>query len=205
MASRQQTGQPDHLRYARDAIRRARSRFCGDDGCGSGGGDPPLGGVSLSCCRHFPADSFFFVARRRGSVEESLLAHPLVVEDLAEVVPAGIGEQHDHKPVGVLRRDSYGTFDGHAARTADQEALDVSEPPRSVGKVETTLRGTTLTRSVGSYTHWNVLRVLDRHRALPEAERQRVEKAIAGTGWEELLAYAPRHRLTKRGFALAFA
>ena len=88
---------------------------------------------------------------------------------------------------------------------ADSRPADVSEPPRSVGKVETTLRGTTLTRSVGSYTHWNVLRVLDRHRALPEAERQRVEKAIAGTGWEELLAYAPRHRLTKRGFALAFA
>ena len=29
--------------------------------------------------------------------------------------------------------------------------------------------------------------------------------AIAGTGWEESLAYEPRHRLTKKGFALAFA
>ncbi len=94
---------------------------------------------------------------------------------------------------------------GRFEEWADGRPADVSEPPRTIGKVEAKLRGTTLTRSVPSYTYWNVSRVLDRHRALPEAERQRVEKAIAGTGWEELLAFAPRHRLTKRGFALAFA
>ena len=32
-----------------------------------------------------------------------------------------------------------------------------------------------------------------------------MDAAIAGTGWEESLAYEPRHCLTKKGFALAFA
>ena len=88
---------------------------------------------------------------------------------------------------------------------ADARPAALDAPPRTVGKVEAPLRGTTLARVAGSYTHWNVVRVLDRHRALPEAERRRVEKELAGTGWEELLAYEPRHRLTKRGFELAFA
>ncbi len=62
-----------------------------------------------------------------------------------------------------------------------------------------------LSRVAGSYTQWNVVRVLDRYRALPETDRVRVEKELAGTGWEELLAFEPRHRLTKRDFKLAFA
>ena len=90
--------------------------------------------------------------------------------------------------------------DWAAARPAD-----VEKPPRTIGKVEVPLRGTTLTRVAGSYTHWNVARVLDRFRALPEADRQRIEKELVGTGWEPLLAFEPRHRLTKRGFELAFA
>jgi hypothetical protein len=39
---------------------------------------------------------------------------------------------------------------------------------------------------------------------LEEADQKRVDKAVAGTGWDALLAYEPRHRLEKRGFELAF-
>lgn len=110
--------------------------------------------------------------------------------------------------LGAMGRDAVPTILGIARAWedwADAKPDDVTEPPRSIGKTETLLRGTPLRRSVGSYTYWNVCRVIDRHRALSDAERARVEKAIAGTGWEELLAFEPRHRLTKRGFALAFA
>ena len=34
--------------------------------------------------------------------------------------------------------------------------------------------------------------------------RGRIDTELAGTGWEPLLAYAPRHRLERRGFELAF-
>ena len=87
---------------------------------------------------------------------------------------------------------------------ADSRPADLEEPPRTIGKIEAPLRGETLSRIAGSYTHWNVMRVLDRFRASPGAERERVEKELTGTGWEELLAYESRHRLTKRGFKLAF-
>jgi glutathione S-transferase len=87
---------------------------------------------------------------------------------------------------------------------ADSRPTDLDEPPRRVGEVAVPLRGTTLTRFAGSYTHWNVMRVLDRFRALPASERERAEKELAGTGWEDLLAFESPHRLTKRGFKLAF-
>ena len=50
-----------------------------------------------------------------------------------------------------------------------------------------------------------VQRTLNAYCALAEPERVAVDAAIAGTGWEEFLAYEPRHRLIKKGFALAFA
>jgi glutathione S-transferase len=90
-------------------------------------------------------------------------------------------------------------------RWADDRPADAEQPPRGLGTVDAPLRGTTLTRMAGPYTHWNVVRVLDRFRALPEAERRRIEKELSGTGWEELLAFEPRHRLTKRGYQLALA
>jgi glutathione S-transferase len=88
---------------------------------------------------------------------------------------------------------------------ADSRPEELEEPPRTIGKIEAPLRGHTLSRVAGSYTQWNVVRVLDRYWALPETDRVRVEKELAGTGWEELLAFEPRHRLTKRDFKLAFA
>lgn len=88
---------------------------------------------------------------------------------------------------------------------ADSRPAELSEWPRAVGTLEVLLRDTPLTRRIGTYGLWNVTRVLDRYRALGEPDRKRVEQAIAGTGWEALLAYEPRHRLVKRGFALDFA
>ena len=54
------------------------------------------------------------------------------------------------------------------------------------------------------YVLFSVGRVLDAYHSLAEDERRRVDEAIEGTGWERVLALAPRHRLEKRGFDLAF-
>jgi glutathione S-transferase len=86
----------------------------------------------------------------------------------------------------------------------DQRPEDLQAPPRGVGQFETSLRGTPTRRMTLAYTLWLVQRTLDAYAGLAAGDRRRVDAAIAGTGWEDLLAYTPRHRLVKSGFALAF-
>ncbi len=87
---------------------------------------------------------------------------------------------------------------------ADTRAADAEPPPRFVGTHETSLRGAKMTRATQVYGLWMLQRPLDAHQALPPADRAAVDRALAGTGWEELLAYRPRHRLGKRNFQLVF-
>jgi hypothetical protein len=57
-------------------------------------------------------------------VEEAVAAHPLVVEDLAEVLLRAVGEQHQD-PLGLLEGAGVldGADDGGAARAAGEDAL----------------------------------------------------------------------------------
>jgi len=88
---------------------------------------------------------------------------------------------------------------------ADEQARDLEELPRAIGRMDSQLRGTPLTRFVGSYAPWLVQRVLDVYGALDPDARKQVDQAVAGTGWEPVLAHQPRHRLIKRNFKLVFA
>ena len=76
-------------------------------------------------------------------------------------------------------------------------------PPRAIGLYETPFRDTKLSLISRPYTLWMVQRPLDAYGAQSAAERLRVDAALAGTGWEALLACRPRHRLGKRGNDLA--
>lgn len=87
---------------------------------------------------------------------------------------------------------------------ADGREAGTDEPPRAVGNHETSLRGTSLRRYTSSYTLWMLQRVLDAYGALSIEDRTAVDRALAETGCDRLLAYVPRHRLEKRGFKLAF-
>jgi glutathione S-transferase len=87
---------------------------------------------------------------------------------------------------------------------ADARPAGLEEPPRAVGFHETALRGATFRRYTSPYALWMAQRVLDAHAALAPAERARVARALAGSGCQELLAWAPRHRLGKRHFKLVF-
>ncbi len=78
-------------------------------------------------------------------------------------------------------------------------------PPRAIGMLDTLFRDTALSLLCRPYTLWMVQRPLDAYRALSDAERARVDAALAGTGWEALLACKPRHRMGKRGNDLAVA
>jgi hypothetical protein len=76
------------------------------------------------------------------------------------------------------------------------------EPPRGVGGHESRLRDVDMQRFTSAYTPWMVQRPLDQYRTLDTAGRAAVERALAGTGCEALLAHVPRHRVGKRRFTL---
>jgi hypothetical protein len=71
-------------------------------------------------------------------------------------------------------------------------------PPRAIGAFDSSFRGAKLTAMCRPYTLWMVQRPLDAYAALSAGDRARVDRALAGTGWESLLACAPRHRMGKR-------
>ena len=87
---------------------------------------------------------------------------------------------------------------------ADGRSARDEEVPRFVGACQSTLHGATIERGASVHTLWMLQRTLDLYTGLDAAERGRVDSALAGTGWAAVLAYAPRHRLAKRGFELVF-
>jgi glutathione S-transferase len=87
---------------------------------------------------------------------------------------------------------------------ADQRPADLAEPPRAVGPCETSIRGTKITRGAFPYALFSLQRVLDMWRNLGDGDRAKVEKVVAGGGWDEVFAYTPRHRLKRDGFRIVF-
>ncbi len=77
--------------------------------------------------------------------------------------------------------------------------------PRDAGAVETSLRGMKFKRAAMLYSLWSLQRIHDAWRSLSAAERESMLRALAGTGWEDLLVHVPRHRLARRGFDLVLA
>lgn len=76
--------------------------------------------------------------------------------------------------------------------------------PPGTGFPQSTYRDTTLSAAARTYTLWMVQRSLDAYRALDEAERGQVDTALAGTGWEKILALRPRHRVAKQNYQLVW-
>jgi glutathione S-transferase len=89
-------------------------------------------------------------------------------------------------------------------RWADENAQLGEEPERSAGRLETELRGRPFRWAVRSYSLWMLQRTLAAWRMLSAGDQRRVRDALAGTGWERLLDYTPRHRLGKKDFRLVF-
>ena len=113
--------------------------------------------------------------------------------------PIGTVTARDHHALAAASLVKFrGTSQGHMGQP------DIEEPPRMIGAGETSLRGTPLQRATQSYSLWMLQRTLDAYRALGDEPRGEVSEAFAGTGWEEVLAYEPRHRLGKRRFRLVF-
>jgi glutathione S-transferase len=87
---------------------------------------------------------------------------------------------------------------------ADARPAELDAPPRAVVACDTVLRETPLKKLALPYTLWMLQRTLDAYRGLDAGQRARVDEAIAGSGWDAVLAYQPRHRMGKRDFALIF-
>jgi len=107
--------------------------------------------------------------------------------------------------LGMMGRDAAPTilagldvFD-HWAAAAPRDGTPL---PRAVGEIRSTLRGQPLVRFAGSYAPYLVQRVLGDYDALDSTDRERVDQAFLGTGWEGILAHRRRQRVVKRGFDL---
>jgi glutathione S-transferase len=75
--------------------------------------------------------------------------------------------------------------------------------PRAVGKVRFEFGGRPIEAMARPYTAWMLDRTLGVFHALSRRDRGAVLDALAATGWPALFAHTPRHRVTKRGVALA--
>lgn len=89
-------------------------------------------------------------------------------------------------------------------RWADTNAKPGETPDRIVGMHETSYRGIAVETGTRPYTLWMLQRSLDAYRALSQQERERVDAALTGTGWERLFDFTPRHRLEKHQYRLAW-
>jgi len=110
--------------------------------------------------------------------------------------------------LGVMGRDAAPVLlEGLAVfeRWADSAPRDGEPLPRTVGTIESSLRGLPLVRYAGSYAPWLVQRVQGDYGALDADARKRVDESVAGTGWEAVLTRQARHRVIKRGFDLVLA
>jgi glutathione S-transferase len=87
---------------------------------------------------------------------------------------------------------------------ADGNAKAGAEPPRITGMHTTHLRDTEIERVTSAYTLWMLQRPLAAYATLTNAERATVDRTVAGTGCEQVLAYRPRHQLGKERFKLIF-
>jgi glutathione S-transferase len=76
--------------------------------------------------------------------------------------------------------------------------------PPGTGFPKSTYRDVELTAAARTYTLWMVQRPLDAYRDLDEAGRAQVDVALAGTGWEDILALRPRHRVEKQNYQLVW-
>lgn len=122
----------------------------------------------------------------------------LADDALADTLPEVLGVMgRDAAPALVALLEAVETW-------ADTRPDPLDAMPRAVGKIPLELRGTSYERVVLPYALFSVQRVLDAYRGLSDADRARVDATLAGTGWEPLLAYTPRHRIRREGFQLVF-
>ncbi len=69
---------------------------------------------------------------------------------------------------------------------------------------QSTYRDVTLTAAARPYTLWMVQRPLDAYLVLDDTEREQVDVALAGSGWEKVLALRPRHRVEKKDYQVVW-
>jgi hypothetical protein len=86
----------------------------------------------------------------------------------------------------------------------EHAASGQADVPGGIGQQQTRFRDVPVAPFVRSYTLWMVQRALDAYGALSSRDRDAVDAALTGSGWEPLLALEPRHRLVKRGYQLAW-
>ena len=77
-------------------------------------------------------------------------------------------------------------------------------PPRALPPIATRLRGADIEKVPMGYALYTAQQLHAVVAALSDEERRAVDAALAGTGFEEVIAHVPRHPVRKEGFELVF-
>lgn len=121
----------------------------------------------------------------------------LADDEIAETLGPVLRTMADAVPMVVASVEATDAWAAEQAKAGERV-------PRAVGIQQSTYRDTTISAAARPYTLWMVQRPLDAYRALGPADRVRVDAALAGTGWEAILALRPRHRVEKQNYQLAW-
>ncbi len=87
---------------------------------------------------------------------------------------------------------------------ADARPAGEHAPPRALPPVTTRLRGAEIQKVPMGYVLYTLQQLHAIVAALSGEERAAVDAALAGTGFEAVLAHTPRHAVRKEGFELVF-
>jgi glutathione S-transferase len=130
----------------------------------------------------------------------------LEADAISETLVPVLRTMADAVPMVVASVKATDAWADEHANTGDDETPGVGlGVPAGAGLVNAPYRDITLLSAARPYTSWMVHRSLDAYCALDHEARASVDAALAGTGWEEILALRPRHRLEKQNYKLAWA
>jgi len=116
---------------------------------------------------------------------------------LAETLMPVLRTMADAVPMVVASIESIDAWAAENAKAGERT-------PAGTGFSQSTYRALPLSAAARTYTLWMVQRPLDTYRALDDAAGAQVDTALAGTGWEKILALRPRQRVEKQNYQLVW-
>ncbi|MEM9624168.1 MAG: glutathione S-transferase N-terminal domain-containing protein [Pseudomonadota bacterium] len=90
-------------------------------------------------------------------------------------------------------------------RWADDRDQTEEYTPRFIGAYTTHFRGVEMNRGLSSITLWKAQRTLDAYRGLDKTGQAAVDEVMQRNGVDQLLAYQPRHRMTRRHYQFSLS
>jgi glutathione S-transferase len=104
--------------------------------------------------------------------------------------------------------EAFATMMNDILAAADQtlpEAEAGTEAPAGLGRIDTVLQDTELSRPATTYTAWRLQRVIEAYQNIPEQQQTATDNLLTGIGFLSVCQHTPTWRLQKDNFKLFVA